>query len=125
MEVQGSSSAEDPHFMFLKNLVQKWRRASGRGSGHCVDDGVGEVVSCDGGMLQEESEPVEWRDLHVGCERGANCEKMQALLSYVLQRHWSGKRTQGMAGFQGFTVPDNTWPAWMCDRPLAWPNQRN
>ena len=36
----------------------------------------------------EEKEPVEWRRLHVGAERGVNCEHMQALVTNILQRHW-------------------------------------
>ena len=42
------------------------------------------------GLLQEEPEPVEWRELHVGAERSVNCEHMQA--TNQLQRHWGGKR---------------------------------
>ena len=34
-------------------------------------------------LLHEEKELVEWRMLHVGAERGVNCEHMQAL-----ERHW-------------------------------------
>ena len=30
------------------------------------------------GMLQEEQEPIEWKELHVGVERGCNCEHMKA-----------------------------------------------
>ena len=29
-------------------------------------------------MLHEEKEPIVWKSLHVGAERGANCEHMQA-----------------------------------------------
>ena len=28
-------------------------------------------------LLHEEKEPIEWRGLHVGAERGVNCEHMQ------------------------------------------------
>ena len=32
-------------------------------------------------LLHEEKEPIEWRNLHVGAERGVNFEHMQALLT--------------------------------------------
>ena len=31
---------------------------------------------------------MEWRMLHVGAERGVNCENMQALATNIFQRHW-------------------------------------
>ena len=40
------------------------------------------------GLLQEEKERIEWKSLHVGAERGVNCEHMQALVTKRLQRHW-------------------------------------
>ena len=39
-------------------------------------------------LLHEEKEPVEWRRLHVGAERGVNCEHMQALVTNIFKRHW-------------------------------------
>ena len=39
-------------------------------------------------LLREEKEPIEWRSLHVGAERGVNCEHMQALVTKIFQRHW-------------------------------------
>ena len=39
-------------------------------------------------MLHDEKEPSEWKRLHVGAERGVNCEHMQALGTNILQRHW-------------------------------------
>ena len=39
-------------------------------------------------MLHEEKKPIEWRSLHVGAERGVNCEHMQALVTNIFQRHW-------------------------------------
>ena len=39
-------------------------------------------------LLHEERESIEWKSLHVGAERGVNCEHVQALLTYTLQRHW-------------------------------------
>ena len=39
-------------------------------------------------LLRQEKKPVEWKALHVGAQRGVNCEHMQALLTKVLQRHW-------------------------------------
>ena len=38
-------------------------------------------------MLHEEKEPSEWKRLHVGAERGVNCEHMQALVTNIFQRH--------------------------------------
>ena len=32
--------------------------------------------------------PSEWQRLHVGAERGLNCEHMQALITNIFQRHW-------------------------------------
>ena len=39
-------------------------------------------------LLHEEKEPIEWMSLHVGAERGVNCEHMQGLLTNLLQKHW-------------------------------------
>ena len=39
-------------------------------------------------VLHEEKEPVEWKRLHVGAERGVNCEHMDALVTNIFQRHW-------------------------------------
>ena len=40
-------------------------------------------------LLHEEKEPVEWKALHVGAERGVNSEHMQeAMLPNILQNHW-------------------------------------
>ena len=39
-------------------------------------------------LLHEEKEPIEWTSLHVGADRGVNCEHMQALLTNLLQKHW-------------------------------------
>ena len=33
-------------------------------------------------------EPIEWRSSHVGAERGAICQHMQALVTNIFQRHW-------------------------------------
>ena len=44
------------------------------------------TVSVD--MLHDEKEPSEWKRLHVGAERGVNCEHMQVLVTNILQRHW-------------------------------------
>ena len=42
-------------------------------------------------LLHEEKEPVESSKLHVGAERGVNCEHMQALVTYIFPRHWEWK----------------------------------
>ena len=46
-------------------------------------------------LLHEEKEPIEWRSLRVGAERGVNCEHMQALLTNILQRHWEWQEGRG------------------------------
>ena len=40
------------------------------------------------GLLHEEKEPIEWSNLHVGAERGVNCEHVQALLTNKVQGQW-------------------------------------
>ena len=45
-------------------------------------------------LLSVQKKPVEWRRLHVGAERGVNCEHMQALVTNIFQRHL------GLAGGQ-------------------------
>ena len=37
-------------------------------------------------MLHDEQEPIEWKGLHVGAEKGVNCEHMQALVTNIFQR---------------------------------------
>ena len=44
------------------------------------------------GLLHAEPEPTEWKELHVGAERGVNCEQMQTLLTN------SGSEALGVAG---------------------------
>ena len=39
-------------------------------------------------LLQEEKDPIEWMSLHVGAERGVNCEHTQGLMTNLLQKHW-------------------------------------
>ena len=39
-------------------------------------------------LLHEEQEPLEWMELHLGAERGVNCEYMQVLSTDLLQKHW-------------------------------------
>ena len=36
-------------------------------------------------LLHEEKEPIEWTSLHVGAERGVNCEHMQGFLTKALE----------------------------------------
>ena len=73
-------------------------------------------------LLHKEKEPMEWRKLHVGAERGVNCEHMQALLTNILQRHWEwqeDRRTDLEPGFLqmhghgefGRTKRRSTWPS--------------
>ena len=46
------------------------------------------------GLLQEEPEPVEWRELYVGAEIGVSCEHVQALSTNIPQRHWEWQEDQ-------------------------------
>ena len=39
-------------------------------------------------LLRDEKEPIEWRSLHVGTERGVNRIQLQALVTSIFQRHW-------------------------------------
>ena len=39
-------------------------------------------------VLHDEKEPSKLKRLHVGAERGVNCEHMQALVTNTFQRHW-------------------------------------
>ena len=60
------------------------------------------VYNGSGGSTAREKEPIEWRSLHVGAERGVNCEHMQAVVTNVFQRHWEWKddrRTDLQPGF--------------------------
>ena len=40
-------------------------------------------------LLHEDKEPIEWMSLHVGAEKGVNCEHMQGLLTNLLQKHFA------------------------------------
>ena len=58
-------------------------------------------------LLHEEKEPVEWKLLHVGAERGVNCEHLQALVTNIFQRHWEWqeeRRTDLQAGFYRYNM---------------------
>ena len=58
-------------------------------------------------LQHEEKEPIEWRSLHVGAERGVNCEHMQALVTNILQRDWEwqqDRRPDLQPGFYGNTT---------------------
>ena len=69
-------------------------------------------------LLHEEKEPIEWMSLHVGAERGVNCEHMQRLLTNLLQKH--GERQENRRS----STIRCTWQAWMCRRRLTWPSRR-
>ena len=49
-------------------------------------------------VLHEETEPIEWMSLHVGAERGVNCEHMQGLLTNLLQKYleWQENRRKDL-----------------------------
>ena len=66
-------------------------------------------------LLHEEKEPIEWRNLHVGAERGVNCEHMQSLLTNILQRHWEwqeGRRPNRNQGLDVMTAFHMASPQW-------------
>ena len=65
-------------------------------------------------LLHEEREPIVWKRLHVGAERGVNCEHMQALLTNILQRHWEwqeDRRTDLEPGFYRYNTLDVAKPS--------------
>ena len=59
-------------------------------------------------LLREEKEPIEWRSLHVGAERGVNCEHVQAsVVTSIFQRHWKwqeDRRTDLQPGFYRYNT---------------------
>ena len=58
-------------------------------------------------LLHEEKEPIEWRSLHLGAERGANCEHRRALVTNIFQRHWEwqeDRRTDLQPGFYRYNT---------------------
>ena len=64
-------------------------------------------------MLHEEKEPVEWRWLHVGAERGVNCEHMRALVQTYFRDTWNGRKTGGPTCNQDCTETiQPLWQAW-------------
>ena len=71
-----------------RSLMQDWRRGSVVSLRllYCVFSKWYTTVLVD--LLHEEKEPIEWMSLHVGAERGVNCEHMQGLLTNLLQKHW-------------------------------------
>ena len=55
----------------------------------------------------KEKEPIEWKGLHVGDERGVNCLHMQALVTNIFQRHWEwqeDRRTGLQPGFHRYNT---------------------
>ena len=64
-------------------------------------------------LVHEEKEPAEWRSRHVGAERGVNCKHMQALVTNIFQRHWSGRKTVGPISKLDCTgIIWLSWQAW-------------
>ena len=52
-------------------------------------------------------EPIEWRNLHVGAERGVNCEHMHAAVKNILQRRWEwqeDRRTDLQPGYYKYNT---------------------
>ena len=76
------------------------------------------------GLLQEERELIEFKELAVGAESRVNSEHMQALLTNILQRHWEwqvDRRDTWDLGFKSHTL--RSWPAWTCGRRSTWPHR--
>ena len=67
-----------------------------------VHDGSGGPASC--------REGADWRSLHVGGWKGVNCEHVQALLTKILPRRWSGRQTIGPIWNRD--SPDTRRPSW-------------
>ena len=79
-------------------------KENSEGSGHRVDVGAGDGVrGGGGGLFQAEPEAVEWEELHVGAERGVNCEHMQVFNDKYCRDIGKGKRISGKRGFQSST----------------------
>ena len=58
------------------------------------------------GLLQEEPEPIEWKDLHVGAKRGVNCEHRQAW-GIIHKRNWEvAGGSEGGLDSQVLQIPD-------------------
>ena len=66
------------------------------------------------GLLHEELEPAEWKELHVGAKGGINCEHVQALLTNIFAAALgSGRKIVGMHGCQGSSgMRLRLWQAW-------------
>ena len=71
----------------------------------------------------EERQPIEWRDLHVGAERGFNCEHRQALPTNTLEAHWEWQE-DGRTDFepQFSDTRRLSWQAWIWNRRSTWPS---
>ena len=59
------------------------------------------VRGSDGGAVARRAKPVEWKALAFGVEEMVHCEHMLALLTNILQRHWSGRWIGEIRAFWG------------------------
>ena len=78
------------------------------------------------GLLQEEREPIEFKELAVGAESRVNCQHMQALLAKKICRdtgsgRWIGEIREIWGSFKSHTL--RSWPAWTCGRRSTWPHR--
>ena len=101
------------------------REGTGGCSGRRADVGTCRMVrGSDGGLLQEEPEPVEWKALAVGAEGMVNCEHMLALLTNCFAETLGvagGSARYVGSGFKSHTL--RSWPAWTCGRRSTWPHR--
>ena len=54
------------------------------------------------GLVHEEQEPIEWKELPLGAERRVNCQHMKSLLTTILQQHWQWQENRQDAWILGF-----------------------
>ena len=102
-ECRASAACKILCLVFLNCLMQSWRGDSGS-SCHRVGVSTGQNGTRLWwlGSVKKNGKPIEWKELHVGAEREVVCEHMQALLTYILQRHWQWQEEPRDAWVPGF-----------------------
>ena len=63
-------------------------------------------------MPHDEKEQSDWKRLHVGTERGMNCEHMQALVKNIFQRRWEWQEDRRVNLQPGADTTGLLWSAW-------------
>ena len=94
------------------------RREEGRIEGKCevMFEHTTQKNKLRGSGGREESEPVEWKELHVGAERGVNCEH-----TFYTEALGEATRSEGGLGSGVLQVPDSGWAyeAFFFSRPAS------